>query len=155
MHKVYLSLGSNLGNRKENIKQALRLIATENKVLCCSHAYHTNPYGYTEQPKFINMAVLIQSEMDMRNLLYFLKGIERKLGRVKTFRWGPRIIDIDILFYDNLVISEKNLVIPHPDIENRLFVLKPLMDICPNFVHPILKKTIKDLYYFLRKSMGN
>jgi len=150
MHKVYLSLGSNLGNRKENIKRALKLISKDNSIICCSHAYRTTPYGYTNQPDFINLALLIHSEMSAGVLLSFLKNIEKSLGRIPAIHWGPRTIDIDILFYDDLIIKEEDLIVPHPDIENRIFVLKPLMDICPDFVHPVLNKTIKELYDLLQ-----
>ena len=98
------------------------------------------------QPKFINIAVEIETSVEPEELLKLLKKIESEMGRLTTFRWGPRVIDLDILFYDDLVIKTPDLEVPHPGIKDRDFVLRPLAEIAPDLVHPILKKSIKELF---------
>jgi 2-amino-4-hydroxy-6-hydroxymethyldihydropteridine diphosphokinase len=146
MPVVYLGLGSNIGDKEANITQALRLISKICEVKKKSHLYHTEPVGNTEQDWFLNCVVEIETDIDPKHLLSLFKSIERTLGRIKTTKNGPRTIDIDILLYGNRIVKTKNLVIPHPLLQERLFVLQPMMDLNPDFVHPVLKKPIQDLY---------
>jgi 2-amino-4-hydroxy-6-hydroxymethyldihydropteridine diphosphokinase len=146
MAVVYLSLGSNMGKKDINIRQALDRLAKIYAIKHISPFYLTEPIGFKDQEWFVNCAVEMQTEDEPRRLLSTLQSIETEMGRVKTEVNGPRIIDIDILFYDDCIIHTKNLTIPHPRIQDRLFVLRPLMDLNPGFVHPTLKKTIQQLY---------
>lgn len=147
MLEVFLGLGSNLGNKEENINNSLKLISELYTVKKISHLYLTEPIGNVKQDWFLNCVVEIQTDVDPKKLLSSVKSIERKLGRIKIVKNGPRIIDIDILFYGDRVLKTKTLVIPHPSIQERLFVLQPMMDINPNLVHPIFKKSIHQLYH--------
>ena len=146
MHKVFVGIGTNLGNRHKNIEDAFKNLQFYNlKIIKKSPVYETEPYGLKEQPNFLNCVVEIEVEVSPEELLKKFLKIEKEMGRERKIPWGPRIIDLDILFYGNLVINEVNLKIPHPDIKNRFFVLKPLSDIAPRLVHPIFKKTIKQM----------
>lgn len=131
MAQVFLGLGSNLGNKKNNIANAIKEIAllTNTTVIQKSKLYNTKPEGHLDQPDFINAAIEIETKLSPQKLLAELQQIEIKLGREKTFKGGPRIIDIDILTYDNLEISTPELTIPHPEMNKRNFVLKPLSEI--------------------------
>lgn len=143
----YIGLGSNLGSRESNCFQTIELIKSSlGTIEAISSLYETKPWGVVEQPDFINMALKLVTSLEPFALLRQLKEIEKAIGRTKTFRWGPRVIDLDILFYDNLIIKTSELEIPHPGIPVRLFVLRPMIEIAPEFVHPYLKKTIKELY---------
>ncbi len=146
MSRVFLSLGSNIGNKERYLREALSLISELVTVKKISHLYLTEPVGGIKQKWFLNCAVEIETSIDPKKLLSILKSIERKLGRKKTVKNGPRNIDIDILFYADLRLNTKELIIPHPLIQERLFVLKPLMDLDPFFIHPLLKKSIHELY---------
>lgn len=147
MSIAFIGLGSNIGNKTQNLKSAIeKLKENQIEILNISSFYKTKPYGYTDQPEFLNAVVKIQTNLSPKELLKTLMKIERKLGRKRTIRWGPRTIDLDILFYDDLIINEKDLIIPHPDLHNREFVLKPLNEIEPEFIHPVLKKKIKQIY---------
>jgi len=146
MPRAYLSIGSNLGDRINYLKKALEKLKQNNiQIIKSSNIIETEPYGYKEQGKFLNMAVEIDSDLEPFELMKLISKIESELGRIRTKRWGPRVIDIDIIFYDYLIINEPDLKIPHPDMQNRFFVLKPLQEIAPDFVHPVLKKTITEL----------
>jgi len=146
MPRAYLSIGSNLGDRINYLKKALEKLKQNNiQIIKSSNIIETEPYGYKEQGKFLNMAVEIDSDLEPFELMKLISKIEYELGRIRTKRWGPRVIDIDIIFYDYLIINEPDLKIPHPDMQNRFFVLKPLQEIAPDFVHPVLKKTITEL----------
>ena len=145
---IYLSLGSNTGNREKNIYDALnRLNNSSVKVLKASAVYQTEPVGYKHQPDFYNAAVKAETELLPFELLDVIKSIEKSMGRKQagTRRWGPRIIDIDIVFYGNIMINSGRLIIPHAEMQKRLFVLVPLTEIAGNFVHPGLKLSIKEL----------
>jgi 2-amino-4-hydroxy-6-hydroxymethyldihydropteridine diphosphokinase len=107
--------------------------------------FETAPWGIKDQPKFINMAIKIDTILEPENLLSLLKEIESAIGRTQTFRWGPRIIDLDILLYDNSIINTNTVKIPHPGIKDRDFVLRPLSEIAPEKIHPVFKKSIKKL----------
>jgi len=115
-----------------------------------SPVYMTKPYGYENQPPFLNCVVQGETELTAEELLNTLLMIEKEIGRVRRIHWGPRIIDLDIIFFDSVIIDKPNLKIPHPDIKNREFVLKPLADIAPDFIHPVLHKTVKELLEMLR-----
>ena len=146
MPMVFLGLGSNIGNKEDHINKALTFISELYTVKKISHLYLTEPVGNIKQDWFLNCVVEIQTDIDPKKLLSSFKSIERKLGRTKTEKNGPRTIDIDILFYGDHIVKTKNLVIPHPLIQERLFVLQPMMDINPDFVHPVFKKSIHELY---------
>ena len=145
MAKVYLGLGSNLGNKFANIKEAVRQIKKKIKIKKISPVYKTEPVGYKNQDWFLNCVVEAETEKNPFQLLEFLKSIEKKLKRKKTIKNGPRTIDIDILFYSNKIIKTTNLQIPHPRMHKRLFVLEPFTKISQDFFHPKLKITIKKL----------
>lgn len=144
-HTVYIALGTNLGDRLTNLRTALVAMQPEVKLLAESHVYETPPWGYEDQPAFLNMVVKAETGLEPEALLTFLKQLEVELGREQNFRWGPRLIDLDILFYDDLVLDTPSLVIPHPRLHERAFVLVPLMDVAPELVHPILHKRIREL----------
>jgi 2-amino-4-hydroxy-6-hydroxymethyldihydropteridine diphosphokinase len=145
MAKVYLGLGSNIGDREENLEKSLKLLNLKVTIVNVSSLYETEPLGYQNQPNFLNAACRGLTNLDPFELLHFVKGIEKDLGRVLSFRYAPRPADIDILFYEGRVIETKELVIPHPQIEERIFVLIPLAEIAPQFVHPLIKKSIHEL----------
>jgi 2-amino-4-hydroxy-6-hydroxymethyldihydropteridine diphosphokinase len=149
MTRVLLGLGSNLGDKEKNIKDAITSISAFSIIKKKSHLYHTEPVGFADQPWFLNCAIEIETEVKPHELLSLVKSIEQKLGRKKTITHGPRQIDIDILFYGDFVLKTKDLVIPHPLIQDRLFVLQPLLDIDPFFIHPVQKKSIQELYKHL------
>ena len=145
MNTVYLALGSNMGNKKAFIKKALTLLEKQIKNITVANLYETNPMYFENQDTFINTALKGETSLSPQEVLIFIKAIEKELGRKKRFRNGPREIDIDILFYDNIIFKNEHLQIPHPLIQERDFVLKPLMDIAPELIHPVFKKNIKEL----------
>lgn len=144
-HLIYLGLGTNLGDRPANLKTALAGLPPVVRVLASSPVYETPPWGYLNQPAFLNLVARAETELAPQQLLVYLKGLEVQLGRKPSVRNGPRLIDIDILFYDNLVLSTPTLVIPHPRIPERAFVLVPLCDLAPELRHPVLGKTVREL----------
>lgn len=152
MATVYIGIGSNLGEREENCRKAVGLFQ-ENKIVVTNMSLmiETEPLGVTDQPKFINMAVEAHTDLGPEELLALLQEIEFKMGRLPSARWGPRVIDLDILFYDDLVMKIDNLEIPHPYIKDRGFVLKPLAEIAPEKMHPVFKKSVKELFDDLKK----
>ena len=143
---AYLGLGSNIGDKEAQITQALDRLAKVSTVKRISPFYLTEPVGLKDQAWFLNCVAEVETEKDPEKLLSALQSIEKKMGKTKIKINSPRTIDIDILFYDNQVVNQKNLVIPHPRLHTRLFVLRPMMDLNPDFVHPVLKKTIQKLY---------
>ena len=144
-HTVYLSLGTNMGDRAANLKQAVTSLTPQMTVKKKSEVYETPPWGYTEQDAFLNQVVMATTYLEPEPLLKHLKRLEVALGREATFRYGPRLIDIDILFYDDLVMETPSLTIPHPHVYDRGFVLVPLMDIAPEFVHPVTKIKVSEM----------
>lgn len=143
---VHIGIGSNLGDRQTNCTEAINRLKRQGlTILKQSSMIETEPWGVTEQPLFINMAVEAETKLTPEELLEFLKATETDMGRQESLRWGPRVIDLDILFYDDRVIESSDLVIPHPHLHERDFVLKPLSEICPDKVHPVLKKQIQEL----------
>lgn len=154
-HTAYLSLGTNMGDKKKNLLEAAEKIGNlENtKITAQSTIIETEPFGYTEQDMFLNSCLEIKTLFTPQELLKELLGIELQMGRVREIKWGPRIIDIDILFFDDEIIGEVDLAVPHPWICERMFVLEPLSEIAPNFVHPLEKKTVGTLKRILEKEL--
>lgn len=146
-HEVYLSVGSNMGDRKAFIDGAVQALKENVSIrnVKVSSMLVTKPYGGVEQDDFINAAISLETTMNPTNLLAFLHEIEAKANRKREIHWGPRTLDLDILFYDKLIYEDDELIIPHVDLENRYFVLKPLAEIAPNFRHPILQKTVTQM----------
>ena len=144
-HLAYLGLGSNLGDRMINLQQALEQLEPLAHVLRTSRIYETPPWGYLDQPAFLNQVAEIETDLSPQELLDLVKGIEGHMGRVKSVLNGPRLIDLDILFYDDLVMDLPGLKIPHPRMEGRGFVLVPMAELAPGFVHPQLKITILEM----------
>ncbi len=136
---VYLGLGSNLGDKRKNIKEAIKLLRREVKVIKVSLLYKTKPVGYADQPDFINAVAEIKTNLTPLRLLRLAKDIEKKMGREKNFRNGPRLIDIDILLFEGKTIKTSQLVIPHPQMCRRSFVLDPLREIAPALDRKIFK----------------
>jgi 2-amino-4-hydroxy-6-hydroxymethyldihydropteridine diphosphokinase len=155
-HIAYLGLGSNVGDREEYIEQGIFLLSKTPgiKVIKKSANYETEPEGNADQPQFLNAAIEIQTAHDPYKLLSVLQETENALGRERDVEWGPRTIDLDILLYDDQIVSDDKLQIPHPLLHERLFVLKPLSEIAPNAIHPALEKTILDIYEERKGEIG-
>ncbi|GEM_PF-363297 len=141
----YLGLGSNLGDRKTNICKAMAMLDEKVRIELVSSLYETEPWGYADQPMFLNVVCRATGGLGPRDLLALAKDIEKRLGREPSFRNAPRLIDIDILVYDNMIIDEPDLVVPHPRLAERGFALIPLAEIAPELVHPKEGKTMKEL----------
>ncbi|MBC8384025.1 MAG: 2-amino-4-hydroxy-6-hydroxymethyldihydropteridine diphosphokinase [Candidatus Cloacimonetes bacterium] len=143
----YLGLGSNLGNRENNIRKAMSKIEMIDGITLrkISSIIETKPYGKTDQPDFLNCVVEIETQLASLELLKKIMKIELELGRIRKEKWEARTIDIDILFFGEEIVDLENLKIPHPDIQNRQFVLDSLNEICPDLIHPVIMKKIKDI----------
>ncbi len=147
MKQVILHLGSNVGDRVSNIQRGIsHLNSNVGEVLVQSSLYETEPWGLKEQSNFLNLALRINTNLAPDKLLDEVKNIEQEVGRTKEEHWGPRVLDIDILFYEDFVLKGENLTIPHQELQNRNFVLIPLMEIAGEMMHPLLNKTIEELY---------
>jgi len=148
MITAHVGLGSNLGDRQGNLEGALRALSAHPKVrvLAASPVYETDPAGVLDQPRFLNAAARLATPLDARALLKALLDLEGRLGRVRERKWGPRIIDLDLLLCGDEVISEEGLVVPHPLLTERAFVLAPLCDLDGPALHPVLKRSLRDLY---------
>jgi 2-amino-4-hydroxy-6-hydroxymethyldihydropteridine diphosphokinase len=154
MSVAYIGIGSNLGNRQENCLRAIKLLRKKGIIVTKrSSLYETEPWGVKDQPLFINMAIEIETGLKPKVLLKILKDVEKEVGRKESTKWGPRIIDLDILLIDNIVLNKDNLKIPHPLMHKRDFVLLPLCEIAPDIKHPLLKLSIGDLLQQLQKDI--
>ncbi len=149
MARVFIALGSNLGDRPVNLAGALSALDQFAVVIKRSPIYETAPMYVTDQPRFLNMAAQIQTDRKPKQLLALLKRAEAGLGREPGARYGPRVIDLDILLYDDLIVDLPNLKIPHPGLPERAYVLRPLCDIAPHIVHPVLGQTMEKLLSYL------
>ena len=143
--KVFIALGSNIGNLEDNLNTALEKLAKFAKIEKVSSFYMTKPQGFLEQEDFLNSVCLLETELPPQDLLKKLKEIEKEMGRKKTFKDGPRIIDLDIIYYDDIVLNTPVLTIPHPRAHKRIFVMKGMLEIAPKHLHPILKITTEKI----------
>ena len=146
MNLAYLLIGGNLGNRSANLQNALHQIEKNcGKILDLSAIYETAAWGLSNQPSFYNQALSIQTNLEPKALMEQLLAIETNMGRIRSIKLGPRLIDLDILLINNLILNTETLILPHPSMEQRRFALLPLAEIAPNLMHPILQKTIQEL----------
>lgn len=145
IHHAYLGLGTNLGDRLHNLQEAVRLLPLQVRPVAFSPIYETPPWGYLDQPPFLNQVIQADTELSPLQLLAHLKDVETRMGRQANFRYGPRLIDLDILLYDELIFEAPNLTIPHPRLHERGFILVPLADLAAQYRHPGLGVTIAQL----------
>jgi 2-amino-4-hydroxy-6-hydroxymethyldihydropteridine diphosphokinase len=145
---AYIGIGSNKGDRIKYLGDAAYDInnSVHCKIIKISSVYETKAYGEKDQSDFLNAAAKIETDFSVQALFRFIKELEKKLGRKETYKWGPREIDLDLLFYNDIVISDENLTVPHPGIPQRDFVIIPLIEIDPMLFHPVLKQKISDIY---------
>jgi 2-amino-4-hydroxy-6-hydroxymethyldihydropteridine diphosphokinase len=153
MFTVFIGLGTNLGEREENLRQARVRMSPLVTIRSASTVIETAPWGFTEQPDFLNQVLCGETAASPQRLLFELKAIERSIGRTPTFRYGPRLIDLDILYYDELVLALPALEIPHPRLHERTFVLGPLAEIAPDWIHPALGKNSRELLDTLKSGL--
>lgn len=144
---AYVALGTNLGNLRQNLDEALnRLRGKGLEITQVSGYIDTDPYGVTDQPRFLNAVCEVKTELAAQQLLEMLLATELEMGRVRLRHWGERIIDLDVIFYGDEIIKTDTLTVPHPDMQNRDFVLRPLAEIAPQKQHPVLHKTVAQLW---------
>jgi 2-amino-4-hydroxy-6-hydroxymethyldihydropteridine diphosphokinase len=147
-----IALGSNLdsrfGNREANLREAVRRVGELGEVQAVSSFHDTEPVGHVEQPRFLNGALLLETELAPVELMQALLGVERAMGRERegAVAKGPRLIDLDLLLYDDQVVKTEELTLPHPEMQERRFVIEPLVEIAPEWVHPVLGRTMRDLF---------
>ena len=146
-HTAYIGIGGNMGEKEKNVKVALELInnSYHTQITKTSKFYETKPMGYLKQEDFLNCAIEVKTLLMPLELIRFLLSIEKELKRERVIRWGPRTIDLDVLLYDNIISSQEEIILPHPRMQDRMFVLEPLCDIAPYVIHPILNKSIIQL----------
>jgi 2-amino-4-hydroxy-6-hydroxymethyldihydropteridine diphosphokinase len=144
-HFVYLSLGSNVGDREAQLRDAETRLAAVGRVVAVSSFYETEPVEFTQQPWFLNCALALETSKTPQQLIAAILRIEEEMGRQRVQKKGPRSIDIDILLFDDVILDSPELTIPHPALQQRRFVLEPLAEIAPEVLHPVLKKTIREL----------
>jgi 2-amino-4-hydroxy-6-hydroxymethyldihydropteridine diphosphokinase len=149
---IFLCLSTNLGDRATNLQHAVASMQSDVQVISASKVYETPPWGYVDQPMFLNQVLQVQTNLPPFDLLTHLKKTEHQMGRVETFRNGPRLIDIDILFYGDMVVNAPQLTLPHPRLHQRAFVLVPLADLAPNLVHPVIGKTVQQMLQAVDRS---
>jgi 2-amino-4-hydroxy-6-hydroxymethyldihydropteridine diphosphokinase len=155
MNKAFFITGSNIGNRKKNLETAAVLVEKYiGKIIRSSKIYETDAWGITDQPTFYNQVLIVESKFSAQDLMRKILKIEEEMGRVRTIKNAARIIDIDILFFNDEAVNEQNLIIPHPEIANRRFVLLPLNELVPQMIHPVLKKSIKELFSICNDPLG-
>jgi 2-amino-4-hydroxy-6-hydroxymethyldihydropteridine diphosphokinase len=142
---AYLSLGSNVGDREAQLRDAQARLSAASRVVAVSSVYETEPVEFTEQPWFLNVAVALETNKTPQELMAAILAIEQAMGRQRLQNKGPRSIDIDILLFDNVVVDSQEVTIPHPAMHQRRFVLEPLAEIAPEVLHPVFKKTIREL----------
>ena len=146
MNRIFLITGGNIGDRKKNLKVAAALVEKRiGKIIRSSKIYETDAWGIMNQPSFYNQVLIVESDFSANKVMQKILEIEKEMGRIRTIKNAARIIDIDILFFNNETINKQNLIIPHPEIANRRFVLVPLNELVPEMIHPVLKKSIADL----------
>lgn len=146
MSGIYLLLGTNLGNKSNNLRKVIELlVANRIAIRRESSIYETAAWGIEDQPSFLNQVIEIETARTPERLLELTQEIERTMGRVRIEKWGERLIDIDILYYGDTILNQEGLVIPHPEIQNRKFTLAPLVEVAPEFVHPLLLSSQKEL----------
>ena len=146
MSIAYIALGSNLGDKEANLRQALKMLMVIGlQIRSVSGFFKTEHYGVTDQPEFINAVACVKTDLAPEKLLKLLLDTELEMGRVRLRHWGERNIDLDLLLYDDLIYYSEKLVLPHPDMQNRLFVLQPLSEIAADKIHPVYKKSIQNL----------
>lgn len=147
-HEAFVAFGSNLGDKEKFIDEAIEALSNlpQINIVAISNKIVTEPYGNVEQDVFLNGVMKIETLLPADELLQILQKVEEHAGRERKIHWGPRTLDLDIIFYDDDIISEDDLIVPHPDMKNRDFVLKPLMQIAPYKLHPVYRKTISDMY---------
>lgn len=146
MNTAILLIGGNLGNRSQNLRQAITLLgSTAGTVVQASSLYETAPWGGVKQPNYLNQALVVQTRLTAPALLDVMMEIEKQIGRVRKEKWGSRVIDIDMIFFNAEIINLPQLKVPHPQMANRLFVLVPLCEIMPDFIHPVLQQPLSYL----------
>ena len=146
MSIAYIALGSNLGDKEANLRQALKMLLVKGlQIRSVSSFFKSEPYGVTDQPEFINAVACVKTDLAPEKLLKLLLDTELEMGRVRLRHWGERNIDLDLLLYDDLIYYSEKLVLPHPDMQNRFFVLQPLSEIAADKIHPVYKKSIQTL----------
>lgn len=150
-HTAYIGIGSNLSNPDKNCVEAIEKISAHRdiRIVIKSSFYQTEPIGQIEQGWFVNAAIKIETPLNPKELLSALLNIESAMGRIRQEKWGPRLIDLDLLFYDDLVLDMEGLTLPHPETQKRKFVLTPMNELAENLIHPTLNKTIKTLLHEL------
>ena len=141
-HRAFVGIGSNLGDRTGSVERAVAALGKLGAIVGRSSLYNTAPWGKTDQPSFVNAVVLLETQLAPRSLLESLQAIEKRLGRTPAERWGPRIVDLDLLLYGSVVMESEELTLPHPVLHERVFVLAPLAEIAAEMEHPVLRETV-------------